>query len=128
MSYLKRCRSFVVFFAFIVIGFGIFLLIKQFKVSVLCVPNEENLSIQIVAENAEINGISLKYNNGLLRLDEGAQTLTINGEGTEYIRVYYIDCNNRQHYLDFEIVVSEGNAISISKLNALGQQIEYHTY
>ena len=125
---MKRKKLLYLFFGIFAIAFSIFMLIKQFEVTVSCVPNEDNSFVQMIAKNATIDEITLKYNNGILQVEPESKQLSINDKGVEYVRVHYTDRNNNQHYVDFEIVVSEYNAISVSKLNALGQQIEYHTY
>ncbi len=128
VNYLKRKKLLYVFFGFLVTAFGIFMLINQFEATVSCVPNEDNSAVQMIAKYATIDEIALKYNNGILQVEQGSQLLSIHGEGVEYVRVYYTDRKSTQHHVEFEIVVSEYNTISVSKLNALGQQIEYHTY
>ena len=128
VSNLKRKKLLYLFFGIFAIAFSIFMLIKQFEVTVSCVPNEDNSAVQMIAQNATIDEITLKYNNGILQVEPESKQLSINDKGVEYIRVHYTDRNNNQHHVDFEIVVSEYNAISVSKLNAVGQQIEFHTY
>ncbi len=110
------------------IAFGIYTLINQFEDTVSCIPNEDKSAVQLISKYVTIDEIALKYNNGVLQVEQGLQVLSIHGKGAEYIRVYYTDRKSTQHHVDFEIVVSEYNAISVSKLNALGQQIEFHTY
>ncbi|MCD8086128.1 MAG: hypothetical protein LUF28_07385 [Clostridiales bacterium] len=128
MNDLRRKKWLYLFFGLPVIVFGIFMSIKQFEATVSCVPDEDNSAVQMIAKHAAIDEITLKYDNGILQVEQGLQLLSIHGEGVEYVRVYYTDRKSTRHYVDFEIVVSEYNAISVSKLNALGQQTEYHTY
>lgn len=128
VNHLKRKQIVAVSLGFLMIAFCAFMLMKQFEVTVSCVPNEDNSAVKIIAKNVTIDEIALKYNSGILQVEQGTQLLSINGKGVEYVRVYYTDRNNNQHYVDFAIVVSEFNAVSISKLNALGLEIEFHTY
>ena len=125
---MKRKKLLYVVFGLLVAAVGIFILINQFEATVSCVPNEDNSAVQVITRNATIDEIALKYNNGLLQVEQGLQLLSIHGEGVEYVSVYYTDRKSTQYHVDFEIVVSEYNAISVSKLNAVGQQIEFHTY
>ncbi len=115
-------------FGLLVAAIGIFMLMNQFKATVSCVPNEDHSAVQLIAKYAAIDEIDLKYNDGILQVEQGLQLLSIHGEGVEYVRVYYTDRKRTQRHVDFEIVISENNAIGVSKLNAIGQQIEYHTY
>lgn len=128
VSYMKCKKTLYVVVAFLMTVFGIFMLINHFEATVSCVPNEDNSAIQMITKYVTIDEIDLKYNNGILQVEQGLQLLSIHSEGVEYVRVYYTDRNSTKHHVDFEIVISENNAIGVSKLNALGQQIEYHTY
>ncbi len=128
VSYMKCKKTLYVVVAFLMTVFGIFMLINHFEATVSCVPNENNSAIQMISKYVTIDEIDLKYNNGILQVEQGLQLLSIHSEGVEYVRVYYTDRNSTKHHVDFEIVISENNAIGVSKLNALGQQIEYHTY
>ena len=112
VSNLKRKKLLYLFFGIIAIAFSIFMLIKQFEVTVSCVPNEDNSAVQMIAQNATIDEITLKYNNGILQVEPESKQLSINDKGVEYIRVHYTNRNNNQHYVDFDIVVSEYNAMA----------------
>ena len=54
--------------------------------------------------------------------------MSIHGEGVEYVRVYYTNRKNIQRFVDFEIVVSQYNTVSITKYNSVGQQVDYNAY
>lgn len=116
------------FLGVLAIALGAFVIMKGFQETVLCIPNDNKSAVQITAKNVTIEEITLKYNSGVLHPEENSQLLSINDVGVEYVRVYYRDHSNNQSHVEFEIVVSEFNAVSITKLNALGQQIDFHTY
>ena len=82
----------------------------------------------MIAKYATIDEIALKYNNGILQVEQGSQLLSIHGEGVEYVRVYYTNRKNIQRFVDFEIVVSQYNTVSITKYNSVGQQVDYNAY
>lgn len=98
------------------------------KSTVLCIPNKDNSRIQISAQAGTIDNVRLKYNSGILQLEDQSWILNVKDNGVEYVRVHYTDSENNQHFIDFEIVISEPNSVCISKLNELGQQIEYNVY
>ena len=63
-----------------------------------------------------------------MQTEQGSQLLSIHGEGVEYVRVYYTNRKNIQRFVDFEIVVSQYNTVSITKYNSVGQQVDYNAY
>ena len=71
--------------------FGAFALMKQWEVKVSCVPNEERTAIRLIAQNAQIDAITLKYDDGFLQLKQETGELSIRGCGTEYVRIDYLD-------------------------------------
>ena len=125
---MKRKKYVVLFLVLSVIALLSLVLIRQATPSVSCVPNEDNSAVQITVKNAKIGEITLKYNNGILQTEQGSQLLSIHGEGVEYVRVYYTNRKNIQRFVDFEIVISQYNTVSITKFNSVGQQVDYNAY
>lgn len=121
----------------IVLGVFIFLLcvvccvlfVNHTTPIISCVPNDNKTVLEVKTNNATLDYITLKYDNGILQCEDRSNyTLQIKAEGIEYISVYYTDYKGEQHSTDFEIVISQYNSIAISKLNGLGQQVDFKTY
>ncbi len=122
----KKFPIYIIIIVFVLLCGSIYM--RYTSASILCIPNENRTRIDVIAENATITEIALKYDNGILHINDEETSLQINSEGTEYIRVYYLDRSKGQHYVDFEIVISQYHSITISEMNALGQQVNYHNY
>lgn len=86
-----------------------------------CVPNEERTQLEVISKNAVIEQISLKYDNGFLKLvDQNDHTLDMMGEsGMEYICVAYKDIWGKRGNLYFEVSLSSPGALIIAKLKQL---------
>ena len=61
---MKRRKLLYTFLGFLALIFGAFALMKQWEVKVSCVPNEERTAICLIAQNAQIDAITLKYDAG----------------------------------------------------------------
>ena len=107
------------FLGVLAIVLGSLVIMRGFQETVVCIPNDNKSTVYITAKNVTIEEITLKYDNGVLCPEQNLELLHINNVGVEYVRVYYRDHNNNRTHVDFEIVVSEFNAVSITKLNAL---------
>ena len=116
---MKRRKLLYTFLGLLALIFGAFALMKQWEVKVSCVPNEERTAICLIAQNAQIDAITLKYDDGFLQLKQETGELSIRGCGTEYVRIDYLDRSGERHHTDFKIDAS-ANSLLIARLNAAG--------
>ena len=116
---MKRRKLLYTFLGLLALIFGAFALMKQWEVKVSCVPNEERTAICLIAQNAQIDAITLKYDDGFLQLKQETGELSIRGCGTEYVRIDYLDRSGEQYHTDFKIDAS-ANSLLIARLNAAG--------
>lgn len=116
---MKRRKLLHTFLGLLALIFGAFALMKQWEAKVSCVPNEERTAIRLIAQNAQIDAITLKYDDGFLQLKQETGELSIRGCGTEYVRIDYFDRSGERHHTDFKIDAS-ANSLLIARLNAAG--------
>lgn len=116
---MKRRKLLYTFLGLLALIFGAFALMKQGEVKVSCVPNEERTAIRLIVQNAQIDAITLKYDDGFLQLKQETGELSIRGCGTEYVRIDYLDRSGERHHTDFKIDAS-ANSLLIARLNAAG--------
>ena len=116
---MKRRKLLYTFLGLLALIFGAFALMKQWEAKVSCVPNEERTAIRLIAQNAQIDAITLKYDDGFLQLKQETGELSIRGCGTEYVRIDYLDCSGERHHTDFKIDASV-HSLLIARLNAAG--------
>ena len=120
----KRLYAILGLFALI---FGAFALMKQGEAKVSCIPNEERTAIRLVAQNAQIDAVTLKYDDGFLQLKQETGELSIRGYGTEYVGIDYLDRSGERRHTDFKIDAS-ANSLLIARLNAAGIEEESRAY
>ena len=120
----KRLYAILGLFALI---FGAFALMKQGEAKVSCIPNEERTAIRLVAQNAQIDAVTLKYDDGFLQLKQETGELSIRGYGTEYVVIDYLDRSGERRHTDFKIDAS-ANSLLIARLNAAGIEEESRAY
>ena len=116
---MKRRKLLYTFLGLLALIFGAFALMKQWEAKVSCVPNEERTAICLIVQNAQIDAITLKYDDGFLQLKQETGELSIRGCGTEYVRIDYLDCSGERHHTDFKIDAS-AHSLLIARLNAAG--------
>lgn len=116
---MKRRKLRYTFLGLLALIFGVFALMKQGEAKVSCVPNEERTAIRLIVQNAQIDAITLKYDDGFLQLKQETGELSIRGCGTEYVRIDYLDRSGEQHHTDFKIDAS-AHSLLIARLNAAG--------
>ena len=124
---MKRRKRLYAILSLLVLIFCAFALMKQGEAKVSCVPNEERTAIRFVAQNAQIDAITLKYDDGFLQLERETGELSIRGCGTEYVRIDYLDRSGERHHTDFKIDAS-ANSLLIARLNAAGIEEESRAY
>ena len=124
---MKRRKRLYAILGFLALIFGTFALMKQGEAKVSCVPNEERTAIRLIAQNAQIDAITLKYDDGFLQLKQETGELSIRGCGTEYVRVDYLDRSGERYHTDFKIDASE-HSLLIARLNAAGIEEESRAY
>ena len=81
----------------------------------------------MIAKNAQIDAITLKYDDGFLQLKQETGELSIRGCGTEYVRIDYLDRSGERHHTDFKIDAS-AHSLLIARLNAAGIEEESRAY
>lgn len=79
---MKRRKLLYTFLGLLALVFGVFALMKQWEAKVSCVPSEERTAIRLIAQNAQIDAITLKYDDGFLQLKQETGELSIRGCGT----------------------------------------------
>lgn len=81
------------------------------------------------AKNFSIDDTVLKIDKGVLsKTCDVPITFNVNGEGTEYIRVYYHEAGHNRKYFDFEIIMLGLRVIAIAQFDEIGNQVSYHTF
>lgn len=116
---MKRRKRLYAILGILALVFGTFALMKQGEAKVSCVPNEERTAICLVAQNAQIDAVTLKYDDGFLQLKQETGEMSIRGCGTEYVRIDYLDRSGERYHTDFKIDAS-ANSLLIARLNAAG--------
>ena len=116
---MKRRKLLYTFLGLLALIFGAFALMKQWEVKVSCVPNEERTAIRLIVQTAQIDAITLKYDDGFLQLKQETGELSIRGCGTEYVRIDYLDRSGERQHTDFKIDAS-AHSLIIARLNAAG--------
>ena len=116
---MKRRKRLYAILGILALVFGTFALMKQGEAKVSCVPNEERTAIRFVVQNAQIDAVTLKYDDGFLQLKQETGELSIRGCGTEYVRIDYLDRSGERYHTDFKIDAS-ANSLLIARLNAAG--------
>ena len=124
---MERRKLLYAFLGLLALVFGAFALMKQGEAKVSCVPNEERTAIRFVVQNAQIDAVTLKYDDGFLQLKQETGELSIRGCGTEYVRIDYLDRSGERHYTDFKIDAS-AHSLLIARLNAAGIEEESYAY
>ncbi len=124
---MKRRKRLYAILGILALVFGTFALMKQGEAKVSCVPNEERTAICLVAQNAQIDAVTLKYDDGFLQLKQETGEMSIRGCGTEYVRIDYLDRSGEQYHTDFKIDAS-ANSLLIARLNAAGIEEESRAY
>ena len=124
---MKRRKRLYAILGFLALIFGTFALMKQGEAKISCVPNEERTAIRLVAQNAQIDAVTLKYDDGFLQLKQETGELSIRGCGTEYVRIDYLDRSGERYHTDFKIDAS-ANSLLIARLNAAGIEEESRAY
>ena len=124
---MKRRKRLYAILGLLALVFGTFALMKQGEAKVSCVPNEERTAIRLVAQNAQIDAITLKYDDGFLQLEQETGELSIRGCGTEYVRIDYLDRSGERYHTDFKIDAS-AHSLFIARLNAAGLEEESRAY
>ena len=124
---MKRRKRLYAILSLLVLIFCAFALMKQGEAKVSCVPNEERTAIRLVAQNAQIDAVTLKYDDGFLQLERETGELSIRGCGTEYVRIDYLDRSGGRRHTDFKIDAS-AHSLLIARLNAAGIEEESRAY
>lgn len=124
---MKRRKRLYAILGILALVFGTFALMKQGEAKVSCVPNEERTAICLVAQNAQIDAVTLKYDDGFLQLKQETGEMSIRGCGTEYVRIDYLDRSGERYHTDFKIDAS-ANSLLIARLNAAGIEEESRAY
>ena len=124
---MKRRKRLYAILSLLVLIFCAFALMKQGEAKVSCVPNEERTAIRLVAQNAQIDAVTLKYDDGFLQLERETGELSIRGCGTEYVRIDYLDRSGGRRHTDFKIDAS-AHSLLIARLNAMGIEEESRAY
>ena len=124
---MKRRKRLYAILGILALVFGTFALMKQGEAKVSCVPNEERTAICLVAQNAQIDAVTLKYDDGFLQLKQETGEMSIRGCGTEYVRIDYLDRSGERHHTDFKIDAS-AHSLLIARLNAAGIEEESRAY
>ena len=124
---MKRRKRLYAILSLLALIFCAFALMKQGEAEVSCVPNEERTAIRLIAQNAQIDAVTLKYDDGFLQLERETGELSIRGCGTEYVRIDYLDRSGERHHTDFKIDAS-AHSFLIARLNAMGIEEESRAY
>lgn len=124
---MKRRKRLYAILGILALVFGTFALMKQGEAKVSCVQNEERTAICLVAQNAQIDAVTLKYDDGFLQLKQETGEMSIRGCGTEYVRIDYLDRSGERYHTDFKIDAS-ANSLLIARLNAAGIEEESRAY
>ena len=124
---MKRRKRLYAILGILALVFGTFALMKQGEAKVSCVPNEERTAICLVAQNAQIDAVTLKYDDGFLQLKQETGEMSIRGCGTEYVRIDYLDRSGERYHTDFKIDAS-AHSLLIARLNAAGIEEESRAY
>ena len=124
---MERRKLLYAFLGLLALVFGTFALMKQGEAKVSCVPNEERTAICLVAQNAQIDAVTLKYDDGFLQLKQETGEMSIRGCGTEYVGIDYLDRSGERRHTDFKIDAS-AHSLFIARLNAAGIEEESRAY
>ena len=124
---MKRRKRLYAILGILALVFGTFALMKQGEAKVSCVPNEERTALCLFAQNAQIDAVTLKYDDGFLQHKQETGEMSFRGCGTEYVRIDYLDRSGEQYHTDFKIDAS-ANSLLIARLNAAGIEEESRAY